>query len=142
MLHEIEEVSDGLGKFQINGVIRTSVSLLIMIGVPNWQLVLCLFASWAVVFSVISVGITSSGKSSYFLVLFPYVAMIALLVRALTLEGSVDGILILLTPQWGQLLKPKVWKEAMMQLFFSLGLGQGSIIMYASYTRFSHNINR
>lgn len=54
------------------------------------------------------VGIKSSGKASYFLALFPYVIMIVLLVRSVTLPGSVNGILYFVTPQWDQLLNPKV----------------------------------
>ena len=69
---------------------------------------LCLLASWIVVFFVIRNGVKSSGKASYFLALFPYVIMITLLIRAVTLEGAVDGIIFFIKPQWGELLNPKV----------------------------------
>lgn len=68
--------------------------------------------------------------------------MITLLVRAVTLEGAVNGIVFFFRPQWDQLLSPKVWKEAIVQVFYSLAVGMGSIIMYASYNRFEHNIYR
>lgn len=55
-----------------------------------------------------NVGIKSSGKASYFLALFPYIIMGVLLVRAVTLPGSVNGILYFLTPQWNELLNPRV----------------------------------
>lgn len=60
------------------------------------------------VFLIIVRGVKSSGKASYFLALFPYVVIIILLVHACTLEGSVDGILFFLKPQWGELLNAKV----------------------------------
>lgn len=47
------------------------------------------------------------GKVSYFLAIFPYVVMIALLIRAATLEGAGKGILFFIEPQWGELLNPK-----------------------------------
>lgn len=45
---------------------------------------------------------------SYFLAMFPYVTMGVLFIRAVTLPGSMKGIMYFLTPQWDQLLNPKV----------------------------------
>lgn len=111
-------------------------------GAPDWQLALYLFAAWAFVFLVAFKGVKSSGKVSYFLALFPYVVMIALLIRASTLKGAADGILFFIRPKWDQLLNPKVWYAAVTQCFFSLNIGFGSIVMYSSYNDFNHNINR
>lgn len=94
------------------------------------------------VFLVIVRGVKSSGKAAYFMALFPYIVLITLLVRAVTLDGAVNGIIFFLRPQWAELLSPKVWKEAIVQLFFSLAVGMGPIMMYASYNRFEHNIYR
>lgn len=63
------------------------------------------------IFLVIIRGVKSSGKAAYFLALFPYVVIIILLVHACTLEGSVNGILFFLKPQWGELLNAKVNKD-------------------------------
>lgn len=41
--------------------------------------------------------------------LFPYVVIIILLVHACTLEGSVNGILFFLKPQWSELTNAKVY---------------------------------
>lgn len=40
------------------------------------------------------------------------------------------------------LLCGKVWNAAVTQLFFSLATGMGSIIMFASYNNFRHNLYR
>lgn len=98
--------------------------------------------SWAIVYLIIIRGVKSSGKAAYFLAIFPYVIMITILVRAVTLEGAVDGIVFFFRPQWDLLLTAKVWKEAIVQIFFSLGVGLGPIIMFASYNQFEHNIHR
>lgn len=112
------------------------------IGAPEWRLTLLLLASWACTFFVSRRGVQSSGKAAYFLALFPYVVMIALLVRAATLEGASDGILFFIEPKWDKLLDANVWYAAVTQCFFSLNVGFGTIVMYSSYNSFEHNINR
>lgn len=89
MLREKENINDG-------------------IGTPNWELVIGLFVSWLAVVLIISRGVKSSGKAAYFLALFPYVIMAILLVRAVTLEGSADGIIYFIKPDWSKILDPKV----------------------------------
>ena len=79
---------------------------------------------------------------AYFTALFPYVVLLALLIKGLTLPGSYDGIKFFFTPQWHELVNIKVWFSALSQLFFSLSVGQGSIINYASYNPFKHDIYR
>ncbi|KAH1025089.1 hypothetical protein HUJ05_009886 [Dendroctonus ponderosae] len=110
------------------------------IGTPDWQLALCLLVAWAITFGVCAKGVQSSGKASYFLALFPYVVLLALLIRAVTLEGSGTGILYFINPKWDKLLDAKVWYNAVTQCFFSLNIGFGSVSMYASYNGFRHNV--
>lgn len=112
------------------------------IGAPDWRLVICLLFAWATIFLVIVRGVRSSGKVAYFLALFPYVVLITLLIRGVTLPGAVDGILYFISPQWEQLLTPKVWFSAVTQAFFSLGICFGGLIMYSSYNDFHHNVYR
>ncbi|XP_017007141.2 sodium-dependent nutrient amino acid transporter 1 isoform X1 [Drosophila takahashii] len=112
------------------------------IGLPNWELVVGLFVAWACVFFIIRRGVKSSGKASYFLALFPYVIMGVLLVRAVTLPGSIDGIYYFIKPQWGKILDPKVWYAAVTQCFYSLSVCFGNIIMYSSFNKFGHNVHR
>ncbi|XP_076679954.1 sodium-dependent nutrient amino acid transporter 1 [Andrena cerasifolii] len=112
------------------------------IGAPSWQLTICLFFSWASIFAVLYRGVKSTGKAAYFLAIFPYVVMIALLIRAVTLEGAVDGILFLITPKWDKLWQPTVWYAAITQCFFSLSVCFGPILTYSSYNNFRHNVGR
>ncbi|XP_020807462.1 sodium-dependent nutrient amino acid transporter 1 [Drosophila serrata] len=123
-------------------VIKEKLDISDGIGNPDWMLTLALFVAWVVIFLVIMRGVKSSGKAAYFLALFPYVVLLVLLVRAVTLEGAKDGIIFFLEPQWGELLNPTVWKNAVVQCFFSLAVGSGPIIMFASYNRFDHGIYR
>lgn len=103
---------------------------------------LTLAASWIVIVSIVIRGIKSSGKVAYFLAIFPYIIMLVLLIRSLTLPGAFNGVLYFLTPQWDRLLDAGVWYAAVTQVFFSLTVCYGVIVMYSSYNRFEHNINR
>ncbi|KAI8040572.1 hypothetical protein M5D96_006515 [Drosophila gunungcola] len=82
------------------------------IGYPSGSLALMLGLSWLTVTLIIIRGVKSSGKAAYVLALFPYVVMFILLVRALTLPGAYEGVMYFLTPQWGKLLEPAVWYNA------------------------------
>ncbi|XP_033336012.2 sodium-dependent nutrient amino acid transporter 1 isoform X1 [Megalopta genalis] len=112
------------------------------LGQPSWQLVLALLFSWLCVFVVLRNGVKSSGKVAYFLAIFPYVILIALLIRAVTLEGAVSGIVFLFKPTWSKILDPAVWYAAVTQSFFSLGVCFGAVTMYSSYNCFDHNVSR
>ncbi|OAD54951.1 Sodium-dependent nutrient amino acid transporter 1 [Eufriesea mexicana] len=112
------------------------------IGLPDWKLTLCLLISWLSVILITFKGVKSSGKASYFLAIFPYIVLIALLVRAVTLEGAGTGILFFVTPKWSKLLEPTVWYAAVTQCFFSLSVCFGPIITYSSHNNFKHNIYR
>ncbi|XP_063704592.1 sodium-dependent nutrient amino acid transporter 1-like isoform X2 [Culicoides brevitarsis] len=126
----------------LNVVVKEKEDLTDGIGYPSWVLAIYLFIAWVVIFLIIVRGVRSSGKASYFLALFPYLVLFILLVRACTLEGSIDGIIYFFKPQWGELLNPKIWFEAAVQAFFSLSIGCGSIIMFSSYNQFTHDISR
>ncbi|XP_029037394.2 sodium-dependent nutrient amino acid transporter 1-like [Osmia bicornis bicornis] len=112
------------------------------IGLPDWKLTLCLIFSWLSVVLITFKGVKSSGKASYFLAIFPYIILISLLIRAVTLDGALNGILFFITPKWSMLLKPTVWYAAVTQCFFSLSVCFGAIITYSSHNDFKHNVYR
>ncbi|XP_063052065.1 sodium-dependent neutral amino acid transporter B(0)AT2 [Engraulis encrasicolus] len=105
----------------------------------NWRMTCCLLAAWTMVCLAMIRGIQSSGKVMYFSSLFPYVVLICFLVRALLLEGSIDGIKHMFTPKLEIMLEAKVWREAATQVFFALGLGFGGVIAFSSYNKRDNN---
>ena len=52
----------------------------------------------------------------YFTALFPYVMLTALLIRGVTLDGALDGIIFYLSPNWETLLSANVWGDAASQV--------------------------
>lgn len=151
----IDAASNGLVPDTQNVTVRSSAELYFRkvvlqeyesiesgIGAPSWQLSICLFLSWASIFGVLCRGVKSTGKAAYFLAIFPYVIMTALLIRAVTLDGAINGILFFVTPKWDALWKPTVWYAAITQCFFSLSVCFGPIISYSSYNNFEHRVDR
>jgi len=115
------------------------------IGGFQYHLPLALLLSWTVVFLCLCKGVKSSGKVVYFTATFPYVVLIALLIRGLTLDGAVDGIVYLFTNEVHRVYTyPEcftVWRQAAEQMFFSLGISWGGLIMFGSYNKFNNKIN-
>ncbi|CAK1596153.1 unnamed protein product [Parnassius mnemosyne] len=123
-------------------VLRQSIGIDDGIGAPLWDLTLCLLASWIIIFFIVARGVKSSGKAAYFLALFPYVVLFILLIRAVTLPGAGNGILFFITPEWQKILEIKVWYAAVTQVFFSLSVCSGALIMFSSYNDFKQNVYR
>ena len=106
------------------------------------HLVVALVVAWTAVFLSLIKGIKSSGKVVYVTVSFPYIIMVILLVRAVTLDGAMEGILFYITPKWDKIMDVRVWESAAIQIFFSLSLSGGSLVTLASYNRFHNNLLR
>ncbi|XP_011499173.1 PREDICTED: sodium-dependent nutrient amino acid transporter 1-like isoform X2 [Ceratosolen solmsi marchali] len=123
-------------------VIHEKANILDGLGTPDWHLSIYLALSWLCVLLVVVQGVKSSGKAAYFLALFPYVIMIALLIRAVTLEGATTGILYFIRPNWSKLFQADVWYAAVTQCFFSLTVCFGPIIMFSSHNKFNHDVYR
>ncbi|ESN90550.1 hypothetical protein HELRODRAFT_189893 [Helobdella robusta] len=111
-------------------------------GTIIWQLALCLFLAWTIVFLVISKGIASLGKVVYFSSTFPYVLLTIMLVRGVTLEGALKGIKFYMLPDFSRLSDLKVWSDAATQMFYALGSGSGALIAMSSYNKFNNNTLR
>ncbi|KAJ7405513.1 hypothetical protein BTVI_69031 [Pitangus sulphuratus] len=73
-------------------------------GEIRWPLALSLFLAWVIVYASLAKGIKSSGKVVYFTATFPYVVLIILLIRGVTLPGAGDGIWYFITPKWEKLI--------------------------------------
>lgn len=78
------------------------------IGAPDWRLSLCLLLSWILIFAALAKGVASSGKVAYFTAIFPYIVLITLLIRGVTLPGAAEGILFFITPDFTKIGEAQV----------------------------------
>ncbi|XP_076468200.1 sodium- and chloride-dependent taurine transporter-like [Babylonia areolata] len=111
-------------------------------GTVKWDLALCLLLAWGLVYFCIWKGIKSSGKVMYFTATSPYVLMLVLLIRGVTLEGASTGLRYYLLPEWSRLLDIQVWVDAGTQIFYSYSVGLGTLTALGSYNKFNHNVFR
>ncbi|XP_051861284.1 sodium- and chloride-dependent glycine transporter 2 isoform X2 [Drosophila albomicans] len=105
----------------------------------KFSLAACLLIAWVIVFLCLCKGVQSSGKVVYFTALFPYLVLVILFFRGVTLPGANTGILFYLTPDWKQLANAQVWGDAAVQIFFALSPAWGGLITLSSYNKFSNN---
>ncbi|WP_141012538.1 sodium-dependent transporter [Nocardioides sambongensis] len=89
---------------------------------------------WLVLIVVLVLGVQKGiGATAAIFIPVLILAFGALVVRALFLPGAGAGLDTLFTPSWAALAEPSVWVAAFGQIFFSLSIGFGIMITYASY---------
>uniref|UniRef100_A0A4W4HS77 Transporter n=1 Tax=Electrophorus electricus TaxID=8005 RepID=A0A4W4HS77_ELEEL len=109
------------------------------VGDINNSMVLCLLATWVIVYFCIWKGVKSTGKVVYFTALFPYLVLVVLFVHGISLPGAVSGIVYYLNPDWSKLRDAQVWIDAATQIFYSYAIGLGALTALGSYNRFNNN---
>ncbi|KAL2096208.1 hypothetical protein ACEWY4_008356 [Coilia grayii] len=112
------------------------------VGSVRWEILLCLIAVWVACYFCVWKGVKSTGKVVYFTATFPYVMLLVLLIRGLTLPGALQGVVYYLYPEPAKLLQPQVWMEAVSQIIFSFSVGVGTLTVLGSYNPYNNNCNR
>ncbi|NOX20466.1 MAG: sodium-dependent transporter [Nitrospirae bacterium] len=104
-----------------------------------FSLIVIWFINWVIVFRGVQKGLELANK--IFMPLL-FVLTAVLVFWALSLDGAAQGIKAYLRPDFKKLANPKVWIDAYSQIFFTLSLGFGIMIAYASYLPEKSNITR
>jgi len=116
----VEKTSgDMFGIFEITGVM--------------WPLLIILAVCWVWVLLMIWKGAETVSKVVWVTVLMPWLILLIFLVRGVTLPGAEEGLRYFLTPDLEALKDPAVWHAAYSQIFFTLTVGFGVMIAYASF---------
>lgn len=104
------------------------------VGGINWSILVTVTLIWGLTFLVLYKGIKGGiEKANKILLPFLAILLIVITIRGITLPGAEVGLNALLEPNWQRLTDPQVWIHAYGQIFFSLSIGFGIMITYASY---------
>lgn len=102
---------------------------------------------WHLAFMVITIGIVMVGvkkgieRASLILMPLLFFIVLGLAFWAATLEGSGAGYAFYLRPDLSELMNPQVIRQAAAQAFFSLSLGMGAMLTFASYLGKDEDLN-
>jgi len=111
------------------------------LGSIRWNIVLPLIFAWFAMYLCIFRGVKLVGRIVWMTVPLPWLMLLILAVRGLTLEGSMQGLVYYLDPVWSELAKPITWRYAIGQVFFSLSLAFGVMVTYASFLHRESDLN-
>jgi NSS family neurotransmitter:Na+ symporter len=91
---------------------------------------------------LIVIGGVKGGIERTSLLLMPllFVLVAGLAVWAATLPGAGEGYVVYLKPDLQELSNPAVWRAAASQALFSLSLGMGGMLTFASYLERNQNL--
>ncbi|GAA1750629.1 sodium-dependent transporter [Streptomonospora arabica] len=106
------------------------------LGSYNLGVLIPLVAIWLVVLVVLALGVRR-GIEWANRIFIPLLAVLFLIlvVQALFLDGAEVGLNAFFAPDWSAITDGSVWVAAYGQIFFSLSVGFGIMITYASYLR-------
>jgi len=122
------------GDFFFGTILQLSPSVS-EIGGFSWPVVAGFLLAWALVYFSVWKGVASLSKVIVWTATLPFIILAILIVRAVTLPGSGEGIELLFIPHWPALLSSELWLAAFSQVFFSLSLAFGIMIAYGSLKR-------
>ena len=93
------------------------------------------FLTWCIIFLCIAWGVKWTGRIAYFTMGLPIILLFVFLGKALTLEGSSDGVNAYIGIWDMSILRTEgeVWSVACSQIFFSIGLTFGIMTAFGSH---------
>lgn len=106
-----------------------------------WPTLFALAIVWIALFFIMYKGAGVIGKVAVYTVAIPWLILVILLVRGLTLPGAVDGLNYYLSPDWSALLTGDIWFAAFSQIAFTLSVGMAGMYAYGSFIARRADVN-
>ncbi len=103
------------------------------IGGIQMTILVALMVAWVLIILSIWKGAKTVSKVVYVTVFLPWLLLIVFVIRGVMLPGSMQGLIYYLQPHFEMLADPGVWISAYSQVFYSLSIGFGIMIAYASF---------
>jgi neurotransmitter:Na+ symporter, NSS family len=103
---------------------------------------------WHLIFMVLTIGIVMVGvqkgieKAAVILMPTLFLIVVGLAIWAFTLPGAGQGYAFYLQPDLGELFDRTTIRQAVAQAFFSLSLGMGAMLTFASYLSRDTDLNQ
>ncbi len=103
-------------------------------GRMNWQVLIALAVVWIVNWLItrqhLQRGVELANK-----IFIPLLIVLTtiMVVWSWGFDGASDGRHVYLTPDWSLVFQPQTWIDAFSQIFFTLSIGFGIMVAYASY---------
>jgi len=111
------------------------------LGGIQWPIVGVLALTWLAMHLCIFRGVRLLSKVVMWTVPLPWLMLLILTIRGITLNGSMQGLEFYLEPNWSKLAEPNTWRMAFGQMFFSMSLAFGIMVTYASFLHRKSDIN-
>ncbi len=105
------------------------------------HVIVAMAITWLLMYLCIFKGVKLVGKVVLWTVPLPWLMLLILTIRGLTLEGATEGLEYYLEPDWMKLSDPMVWRLAFGQMFFSMSLAFGVMVTYASFLHRKSDLN-
>lgn len=102
-------------------------------GTFQWALFISVLGGLLVTAYALRKGVKSLSPIIKVTATLPFVFLVIIIVRGVTLPGAEAGLVQFLVPKWHLLLDIKLWQAAISQAFFSVGVALGYFIVAASH---------
>jgi len=104
-------------------------------GTLQWGLLLGVLAGYGFTLYALRKNVMSLGPVVKITATAPFILLLLLIIRGVTLPGAIDGLEALFIPKWEALLDIKLWQAAVGQSFFSASLAMGYFFIAGSHRK-------
>ncbi|KAH3885125.1 hypothetical protein DPMN_009115 [Dreissena polymorpha] len=108
----------------------------------QWRHVVSMLVIRFVIFFGLIKSIKSIEKVIYVTATVPFFLTVAIFIRSVMLPGASDGLFYFFNPDFSKIIQPRVWIEATLMGFYTLGFGWGGNMLLGSHAHFKENCLR